>query len=94
MPNVKAIGTPMPTHAATSTTKNNSRLPKPIATSAGCRSHRTPATPPTSARPNANDLGVVVSNKRSSAITAARLMPTRMASTRYPSEICSEISVT
>ena len=30
MPKAKAIGTPMPTHTATMTTKNTIRLPKPM----------------------------------------------------------------
>ena len=71
MPKAKAIGTPMPTQAATITTKNTIRLPKPMASSTGWPIHSSAAMPPTvsSARPKLRH--VVVSSRRSSAMTAA-----------------------
>ena len=82
MPKAKAIGTPMPTQAATMTTKNTIRLPKPMASSSGWPIHSSAAMPPTvtSARPKLRN--VVVSSRRSSAMMAASAMPTRMATTR------------
>ncbi len=38
--------------------------------------------------------GVVVSSNRNRAMTADSVMPTSKAATRYPSEICNEMSVT
>ena len=82
MPNANAIGTPMPTQAATMITKNTIRLPKPIASSTGWPIHSSAAMPPTvsSARPKLRN--VVVSSSRSSAMIAASALPTRIATTR------------
>ena len=92
MPKVKAIGTPINTQTATRTTKNRTRLPCPMAISSGCDSHRTNAIAPTRARGNKKPCQVVVSISRSNAITAVRAAPTRIATTRQPSEIDSVIS--
>ena len=82
MPKVKAIGTPIITQAATSTTKNRMRLACPIAISKGCASHNASATPPTNATATRKPREVVVSSKRNSAMTAVRVAPTRIATTR------------
>ena len=82
MPKAKAIGTPIATQAAMITTKNTTRLPKPIAISTGCASHSTAAMPPTvaSARPK-----VFVSwsfEQSQQRDDRGRVMPTRIAATR------------
>ena len=92
MPKVKAIGAPMKTHAATMTTKNRIRLARPISASSGCASHNPPAIPPISATASRNGTQVVVSKRRSKATVAISPAPTRIATTRYPSEMCSVIS--
>ena len=82
MPNAKAIGTPIPTQAATITTKKTIRLPKPMASSSGRPIHSSAVMPPTvsSARPKLRN--VVVSSRRSSDMIAASAVPTKMATTR------------
>jgi hypothetical protein len=94
MPKANAIGTPIPTQAATITTKNTIRLPNPMAWSIGWPIQSSAAMPPTVSSANPKLRHVVVSSRRSSAIAAASPLPTSSATTRYPSEICSEISST
>jgi hypothetical protein len=92
MPKVKAIGTPMPTHTATRTTKNTMRLPNPIAIKSGWASHRPPATSPTTASAETKPRRLVVSRRRNSATSEISPAPTSSATTRYPSEISRVMS--
>ena len=72
MPKAKAIGTPMPTQAATMTTKNTIRLPIAHGDQQRLASHSSAAMPPTTpAWPGPKPRAVVVSSRRSSAMIAA-----------------------
>ena len=82
MPKVKAIGTPIITQAATSTTKNKIRLPWPIAISNGCASDSPSAIAPTRPTAKRKPRHVVVSSRRRRAMIAVNVAPTRIATTR------------
>ena len=81
MPKAKPIGTPIATQAATITTKNTNRLPKPIAISSPGEPQ--PRGDPADHRDaRVNPATSWFSIKRSSAMIAARLMPNRIATAR------------